>query len=287
MIQKLNYLVTRIFDIILYPFSFIHEFWGFLFLSILMSFVVLYIYKWVSSPGKIVDAKDKIKANILAIRLYKDLWKIIVSSFFKSLYYTFKYFILNFGPVLLIIPILFPSFVQMDVRYGMKPFDTGDQIMVKAKFQHNPNELNVHLEESEFYKPVMNPVFINATLKDEDRDKKQVIREVNWKIEALKPGLTTIRIKVGDQIFEKQLRIGTAPSATAVSNSKYKESSWAHLINPVEKLLPGEGELAQISLHYPRKDINVLGIEWNWIVLNLILIIIVVLAFKNKFGIEF
>lgn len=282
MIQKINYVITRIFDIILYPFSFINEFWGILFLSILMAFVVLWIYKWVSSPRLIRTSKDQIKANILAIRLYKDSGTIIMVSFFKSLVYTFKYFILNFGPVILIIPILFPAFVQMDVRYGLRPFEVGEEIVIKAAFNRNPNDLDIKLQDNENYKPKMNPVFINAY---KDVDRKKPIKEVNWKMEATREGTTTIKINVLDKTFEKELIIGA--SRRALTNKKMKASNLEHFIYPAEGLLGGNNEMKHIYIKYPGKNVSFLGISTHWLVWNLILVVIIVLALKNRFGIEF
>ncbi len=286
MIQKINYFFTRVFDVILYPFGFINEFWGILFLSILMSFVVLMIYKYISSPRMIKETKNKIKANILAIRLYKDFGKIIISSFFKSVFYTFKYFILNFGPVLLIIPILFPAFVQMDVRYGMRPYQVGEEIVIKAEFSQDPNELEVQLLENGSFKPKMNPVFINAYKVYKDNgDKEGPIKEVNWKVEAAQEGIAKIEIKVNDKVFEKPLVIGDFRGA--LSNKKYKDSSFGHFIYPAEGLLPGADALENIYIRYPGKNVSFAGIRTHWLVFNIILVIVIVLAFRKKFGVEF
>jgi hypothetical protein len=282
MIQKINYFITRVFDIILYPFSFINEFWGILFLSILMSFVILWIYKWVSSPRLVRAAKDQVKANILAIRVYKDSGKVIGISFLKSLMYTFKYFGLNLLPLLIIIPILFPVFVQMDARYGMRPFEVGEEIVIKAAFSDNPFDLDVQLQDSENFKPKMNPVFINA-YKDADRTKP--IKEANWKMGAARPGNTKIKIKVQDKDFDKDLIIGA--SRRALSNKKMEASSLEHFLYPAEKLLDGSNELKFIYIRYPGKSISFAGISAHWLVFNLILVVIIVLALKNRFGIEF
>jgi uncharacterized membrane-anchored protein len=282
MIQTINYAFTRAFDILLYPFSSIPPFWGILFLSILMGFVVLYIYKWVSSPRMVKSTKNQIKANILAIRLYKDLWIVILVSFFKSLFYTLKYFILNFGPILVIVPLLFPAFTQMEIRYGVEPFDVQDEMVIKASFNQNPNELGVQLMESEYFKPVMNPVIINA-YKDEDH--QVPLQEVNWKVKTLKEGKTAIKIKVGNTVYEKSLTIGDSPDA--MSNKKFRQSSWEHFLYPVEALLPADGVLDYIYIQYPEQDISVFGLKMAWWVLNIILVVIVVLALKNRFGLEF
>jgi hypothetical protein len=290
MIHTINYFITRVFDVILYPFSFISPFWGILFLSILMSFVVLYIYKWVSSPRAVKAAKNKIKADILAIRIYKDLWKTIVGSFFKSLGHTFQYFGLNFLPLLIILPILFPVFVQMDIRYGMRPFHVGEEIIIQASFSRNPNDLDVELLESDYFKPKMKPVFINAyRVYEESGEKKGRIREVNWKLEVVRTGMAKIRIKVRDKIYEKQLAIGSFASTggAALSNKKMNKTSLEHFIYPAEKLLPNPGDLENIYIRYPAGEVSFAGITTHWLVFNLILVIIIVLALKNRFGIEF
>ncbi len=282
MIQKINYAITRVFDIILSPFRSINEFWGILFLSIIMSFVVLVVYKYISSPRAIKETKNRIKANILAIRIYKDFWKVIVVSFFKSLFYIFKYFTLNLVPLLVIVPILFPAFVQMDVRYGMRPFRVGEEIIIKARFAQDPNGLEVQLLENGDFKPKMNPVFINAF---KDDDKKEPIREVNWKVAATEEGMTAIKLKVFEQLFEKSLVIGDFRGS--LSNKKLRESSFDHLIYPVEGLLKEGHVLENIYIQYPGKYVSFAGLETYWWVFNLVLVVIIVLAFRKRFGVEF
>jgi hypothetical protein len=266
----------------LYPFSFINDFWGILFLSLLTSLIALIVYKYLSSPTKIKRAKDKIKANILAIRLYKDLWKVIAGSFLKSLFYTMKYFALNIGVIIIILPVLLPLFVQMDVRYGMRPFQVGEEIIIKAAFSQDPNELNIQLLESENFKPKMNPVFINA-FKDEEKSKP--LREVNWKVEATGEGAAKIRIKVNGKVFEKTLLVGEHKKT--LSAKKLAASSIEHFIYPVEDLFPENSELKYIYINYPGKDISFLGMEIHWLIYYLLLVLILVLALRKRFGVEF
>lgn len=282
MIQKINYFITLIFDIILYPFSFVNPFWGILFLSILMSFVVLVIYKKISSPGTIKITKEKIKANILAIRIYKDFWRVILSSFLKSMFYTAKYFSLNIVPLLIIIPILFPVFVQMDIRYGMRPFRVGEEMIIKARILPDPQGLDVKLLENGNIKPKMNPIFING-FKDE---KKTIpIREINWKAEAARDGLTNIRLNINNQIYEKAIAIGHHNGALA--NKKLRASSWGHFLYPSEGLLAGAGVIENIYIEYPGTKITFVGLKMHWLLINILLVFVIVLALRKRFGVEF
>ncbi|MCU0285941.1 MAG: hypothetical protein MUF15_06035, partial [Acidobacteria bacterium] len=211
-----------------------------------MSFVVLLIYKKVSSPQTIKITKEKIKANILAIRIYKDFWRVILSSFFKSIVYTAKYFSLNIVPLLIIIPILFPVFVQMDIRYGMRPFRVGEEMIIKAQILQDPQGLDVKLLENGNIKPKMNPVFINGF---KDEKKTILVREIDWKVEAARDGLTNIRLNIDNQIYEKTIAIGHHNGA--LTNKKFRLSSWGHFLYPSESLLAEGGVIENINVRYP------------------------------------
>lgn len=273
MAQKINYFLTRGCDLLLAPFAGISPFWGILFLSVVTSLFVLVVYKAVSSPRKVKDTKNQIKANILAIRLYRDFWKTIVASFFKSMYYTGKYFVLNLGPLLLVLPLMFLLFVQMDIRYGMRPFNPGESITVKARFQGDIGALNPELQANSHFRAAMNPVFIPA------------LGEVDWKLRAEAGGATAIAIAVDGGTVQKDLVIGGRLSA--LSNKKMAASSLEHFIYPAEKLLAPASALRSVQLEYPPRRISFLGLRAHWLVYYLVLTMIIALALKNKFGVEF
>jgi len=273
MAQKINYFLTRGCDLLLFPFAKLPPFWGIFFLSLLTSLFVLVVYRAVSSPKKVKETKNQIKAQILAIRLYRDFWKVIIVSFFKSLYYTGKYFVLNLLPLVLVFPLLFLLFVQMDIRYGMRPFRVNEDIVVKAGFSQDIAKLAVELQADPHFGIRMNPVFINT------------LREVNWKLRASQNGTSAIAINVNGTTVRKNLLIGE--KVPALSNKKMAASGWAHFIYPVEKLLVPATALKFISLQYPPRSIDFLGFHGHWLFYYLVLTMIIALALKNKFGVEF
>jgi hypothetical protein len=285
MAQKFNYFLTRGCDLLLWPLQKLPPFWGIFALSLLTSLFVLAVYRAVSSPKKVKATKNQIKAHILAIRLYRDFWKIIIVSFFKSLYYTGKYFVLNLVPLLLVFPLLFLLFVQMDIRYGMRPFRVNEDIAVKAGFSQDIGTLAVELQADPHFQVRMNPVYITA------------LHEIDWKLRASQNGASAITISVNGTTVSKDLVIGgglRSPEGSrpfrglpALSNKKMADSSWAHFIFPVEKLLAPAPALKYISLHYPSRRIGFLGLHTHWLVYYLVLTMIIALALKNKFGVEF
>lgn len=273
MAQKLNYFLTRGCDLLLLPFAKLPPFWGIFFLSLLTSLFVLVVYRAVSSPQRVKDTKNQIKANILAIRLYRDFWRTIVSSFFKSLFYTGKYFALNLGPLLLVLPLMFLLFVQMDIRYGMRPFHPGESFTVKAQFAGEIGGADAAIGSGPQYKAAMNPVYIDS------------LREVDWKLRAGSVGRGALTVTVDGVSVAKDLVVGYGLSA--LSNKKMAASSLEHFIYPVEKLLAPRAPLKSISIQYPARGISFLGFETHWLVWYLVLTMIIALALKNRFGVEF
>jgi hypothetical protein len=170
----------------------------------------------------------------------------------------------------------------MDVRYGMRPFRVGEEIIIKAAFNRDPNSMAVGLLDSKHLKPKMNPVFINAF---KDEEKKKPMMEVDWKVEAVETGVTAIRIKVNDKTFGKTLVIGKYKRA--LSNKKFAASTAEHFIYPVEDLFTGQGELKYVYINYPGKSVSFLGLKTHWLVYYLVLTLIIVLALRKKFGVEF
>jgi hypothetical protein len=273
MAQKFNYFLTRACDLLLWPVHALPPFWGIFFLSLLTSLFVLVVYRAVSNPKKVTATKDQIKAHILAIRLYRDFWRVIIVSFFKSLYYTGKYFVLNLFPLLLVLPLMFLLFVQMDIRYGMRPFRAGEDIAVKAGFNGDISAVDAEMQPNALFRATMHPVYIKA------------LKEIDWKLKAEAAGVTAIAIRVDGTTVSKNLIIGK--NVTALSNKKMTASSAEHFIYPAEKLLAAPASLKYVHIEYPARSIGFLGLHTHWLVYYFALTMIIALALKNRFGVEF
>jgi hypothetical protein len=230
----------------------------------------------VSNPDKIKDAKDKIKGYILAIRIYRDHWKVLLLSFFKSLFYTLKYFALNFGPILFILPILFFVFAQMEMRYGYRPFKHGEETIIKIKFNNSIDidDLNIKIKNRLPMKTEF-PVFINA------------LNEIDYKMKVVSDKTDFLRIIINDREYKKRISIDTKNHSKALGIKKYFESSWATFLYPSEYEKIDNSEIKSISVKYPPYRIDFLGTHWHWLIHYLLWTLIIVLALKNRFGVEF
>ncbi len=272
MFYKISYIFTKLYEILTLPVGFLSPFVVVLYWSILSSFVILIFYKLISSPSSIRKAKDQIKANIFAIRIYSDLPGVFFKSFFGSLYWTFRYFLLNLIPVAFLIIILLPLFVQLELRYGVEPLKSGDEFIMKIKFKEsNESELpKVKLLNDKSFKEIVR-VFIPA------------LNEYDFKFKVLKNS-SKISLEVNGEKVEKTIVIGK--KGKLFSPKKLRADNPETLFYPEDKPLHSS-LIEELSIITREGEINFLGIKLHWLIYYLILTVIIVLALKDKFGVEF
>ncbi len=271
-----NHFVNKLFDIFLLPCNYLWDIVAIMLISLLTALIALIAYKYLSDSEKIKRTKGYIKGNILAIRLYKDFALEIVLSFFKSLWHILRYFMLNFVPLIVLIPVLFPVFLQMDLRYGFRPFNVGETIDVKLKLNKNffdqGGEVGV---KSSLVKEFKSPVYIPA------------LNEVSLRVQGAKKGFGTISFICGEDKVNKSISIEDKSSPSqGLSSWKGKYSFYKSLLNPLEDSVK-KGSIEEISINYPRKKIPFLFFNTYWWVYYLILVFIFALALKKKFNVEF
>lgn len=246
-----------------------------LLISVLAGLVVLYIYRGISSPSQIKRSKDQVKAHILAIRLYKDEWRVIVRSFFFSLVSTARYFAFNMIPLLILLPLLAPLFAQLEARYGLSAVDPGQVVEVKCTFNEGLEALDPVLIQEDWFKPAMSPVFVYA------------LNEAHWQIEITQPGHHVLRIQTSQGTADKSLRSGEEVPRWALSPRRHQGGLLDGLLYPVEKALPADGVFEAIAVHYPGRTFHLAGYHVHWIWVHLLVVLLVVLILKKRFGIEF
>ena len=253
-------------DFLLYPFRNLSPFWGVLWFSFLTSILVLLVYRWISFPSQVRRAKDAIKAHILAIRIYKDHPWVITKSFFSAMANVLRYFAFNLVPLFVLFPILFFMFVQMEWRYGARPFNPGEVAMVKVKSQGD-----VHLLPSTLYK-------------GELRVRVKALEEVDFRLRVISKGKGKIYFTCDGEKISKRLVSGLRNEY--VVPKRFSKPQWEMLLYPWEP--PMNSSCASwISVDYPSRLISFLGIRAHWLLWYLLLVMVMVLPVHKKFGIEF
>lgn len=236
---------------------------------------MLLIFGKVSNQAAIKEIKNKIRANLIAIRLFKEDVPTLFKIQGRILRETFFYMKYSLIPIfVMILPVLI-VLIQLNLRYGARPIEVGEQVLVKVKVADGSllsNPSNVALAADEGVVIETPPVRV---LSD---------KEVTWRIRGKQPGKHTIVIRIGNHAVEKEVCVGSAGGT--VSRLRVGMDLSDMLLHPGEPPLKKTTGIKSVQVNYPALDIMVAGWKINWLVQFFILSIASGYLLKGFFGIE-
>ncbi len=240
--------------------------------SVVIGFVMVIVFRYTSNQKAIGRAKDKLKAHLLAVRLYQDQLPVVVRSYGRIFTATGSYLRLAFAPFLVtIVPVVF-LIVQLDRYLGWMPIQTQQTFLVEARLD-TPDALNTaELQLPEQLTASSPPVHIPAT------------KELVWRVVANQDGNYALNLLANGQTVSKQVVVSQGVSR--VSPVRLRDNFWERMLSSGEAALPNSSPIQSISILYPARDINFLGWQINWIVLFFILSLIAGFIFKSALGIQ-
>jgi len=266
--------MTAIFDILLSPFSSLSPWYGIAAVSLVTGVVMLLIFRGTSNQRAIRRAKDRIRAHLLEVRLYRDDVRVLLRAQKDILLNNLAYLGNSLVPlVVMIIPVVL-ILVQLNAHYGYQPLRPGESAIVAAKFAR-PGDLDacrLGLEVPPGLRVETPPLRIPAQ------------SEVDWRIGAERPGRYTVRIIVGEGSVEKEVVVGD--THTRVSPERVGSGWWAVLMNPGEKPLPDTSAVCSITVGYQPASLPLLRWNIHWLVAFFVLSIAFGFALKGLFRVE-
>ncbi len=230
------------------------------------------VFRYTSDQKAIGRAKDRLKAHLLAVRLFQDQLPVVMRAYGKILYGTGSYLRLAFTPLLIaILPITF-LIVQLDRYFGWMPLQPAQTFLVEARVE-DPAALN---DASLQLPPELSS---SAPAVHIPRD-----REVVWRVVAERSGQFDIQIAARGQTVSKQVVV--APGLARVSPVRLKDNFWERMLTSSEPALADSSPVQSIAISYPPRVIEFAWMQWNWIVLFFVVSLIAGFIFKSVLGIQ-
>ncbi len=110
-------------------------------ISIVIGLLMVIVFRYTSDQKAIGRAKDRLKAHLLAVRLFQDQLPVVMRAYGKILRGTGSYLRLAFTPFLIaILPITF-LIIQLDRYFGWMPLQAAQTFLVEARVE-DPAALN-------------------------------------------------------------------------------------------------------------------------------------------------
>jgi hypothetical protein len=244
-------------------------------ISAILGIPLFIIFKYTSNQRALTRTIDDIKANLLAVRLYRDNIAVTMKSEARLMLCSVKLFVYSLIPVLIMSIPLSLILAQMGLWYQARPLQLGDAPVVVNLKLNNASEHwpDVTLDACPGARIVAGPMRIASR------------KEVCWTIQPVQEGTHLLKFQVGDQQIVKQLAIGTG--FMRVSAKRPGTDAADVIMHPLEQPLSAAGPVASISIAYPARHSFMCGTDW-WLVWFCIISMISALLtspfIKNRFS---
>jgi hypothetical protein len=242
-----------------------------LILSALAGIGMMLVFGRTSNQAGIAAAKDKIKANLLALKLYKDQIHVtlraqvrLAGAIAKLQWHMLFPVLVLMGPTLLVLG-------QMGVRYQWRPLAPGEQTLIRLipRVGAAP-PATIVLQPNTGLRIEAGPV-----AGDED---------LVWRVRADQPGRHELRFDIGGAEITKELVVGQPGERVSAKRPGHRWTSM--VLHPVERPLPGDSPAASIEIEYPGTESIVSGSGY-WLITFLVVSMLAAVVTGRRRGIRF
>jgi hypothetical protein len=268
--------IDKIFDLVLLPFRSLDPFWSLLLFSLLLGVFMLVIFRHTSDQKQIKEVKDRIKAHVFEIRIFKDDVRILLSAQKNVVLYNLKYMQHFVRPMLVMIVPVAVVLLQLEGWFGYRPLKPGESTIVSMKTSQGT--------EKETAKMTLTA---EKGLTVETPSLRIPGEEVDWRVRADEPGEHTLTFTIGEQVVQKKIIVSSDGSLARVSPGVATASlMWGAFLNSNQESPLVNATAQFIEVEYPSRAIKVLGWELHWLLLFFVLSTLLAFALKGFFRVE-
>ena len=268
----LNAALRPAFDLLLLPFAGMPPLVGLFLVSLLVSVLMLVVFKRTSNQAALALVKRKIHAGIFEIRLFNDDLRAILRAQNEILRTNLTYLRLSLWPMLFLLPPLVLVIAQLQFHYGYQGLRPGQRALL---------EVDLDRQAATGARPRM-ALELPAGLRAEtDAVWIPAESQLVWRLVAEREGDYELGLSLdGAERLTKTVRV--TPRTVRLSPERVGAGFFSQLLYPAEPPLPA-GPVRSVRLSYPERDIDVLGHGMNWMIPFFALSILFAFALRGLF----
>ncbi len=256
--NAINRLFDSLFNVILTPFEWLGEGMALVLVSGVFGILCLLLFKQVSWQKGIKGTKDKIKGNMIAIRLYQDDLVIVGKSVGKVLLRNFQYLSLNFGPILPLVPPMVLVAAQFVVRYGFDPIPVTPTEEIADLLAGQGTLIEIEMKPGHEAEVARLEVKLPA-------DQLVAVSPLGRSVAAGVAYIEVVAIGSGSQEIEFLIdgrRVGTKEIVTGderprVMQPERVSSFWSAWLWPAEDTFANDSPIARVAFAYPERKLAI------------------------------
>lgn len=276
LIWDINLLIAGLFKIALAPFEGLAPFWGLALISFITGGLMVVIFKFVSNQEGIRRSKGRVRAHFLEVWIFKHDFKVVMGAIGRVLKANLSYMRYAVTPLLVMIFPVILIMAHLNLFYGFSPLKPGTTALLTVKFSGPAAAMDTSLTADADGNIIIDGNPVRTPFKN----------EAVWRIKGKSAGKGEVRIKWSGGAIEKTVVVGGGKTVSLSAERSPEGSLTAALLNPSEKPLGKETGVEKITVAYPERSINALGMEMHWLIVFFVLSIAAGFALKGVFGVE-
>ncbi|MCK5174021.1 MAG: hypothetical protein KAR47_11570 [Planctomycetes bacterium] len=266
LITWINVPINAVAQLLLAPVAFLPGWLSNTIISGVTGVIMLVIFKYTSNQKAIGKVRDNIKANMLALKLFKDSISVTLQAQRRMFGGAFLLLFHAIRPMLVMIVPVSLLLAQMALWYQFSPLTPGDETVITV-------QLNSQTDGE------MPEVSLNGNVAEVTAGPVRVPskRQVYWKIRVTENGMHNLVFQAGGEQFEKQLAVGNGFMPISPQRPGWH---WGDImLNPREKPFGPDSLVESISIDYPKRISRTSGTHW-WLGYFFVASLIFALIFK-------
>lgn len=279
--STVNALLRSLFDALLSPFAGLPAWVGLAVVSLVVSVLMLLVYKRFSNQAKLEEVKRQIYAGIFEIRLFNDDFRAILRAQGEILRHNLRYLGYSLVPMAWMLVPLLLIVAQLQFHYGYEGLKPGEPTLLTVKLKEDWSSRSLAADATgkprvTLQAPAGFTVETPAVWSPSEK-------ELVWRVVAERPGSYELKLQAGGEPLAKS----SVSSGQVVRRSPIRvgTSFFDQLLYPAEDPVPAASAVESITLGYPEAEVSLFGWHTHWIIAFLILTIIFAFALKGLFGV--
>lgn len=251
----LNYLLNGIAKLLLAPFS-SFPIGGLVFWGAVSGMVMAWVFKRTSNQRALARVADHTRAELLAVRLFRDDLTVTFRCQMKLLKLIAQRLWYSLPPMLVMLVPFILILAQLALRYETYPLTAGDQAIVQLALSSEAWEQfhDISLEQSD------GVTVETPGLRDESD------QSITWRIRAENSDAAVLRWQIGKEEIAKSLSVADVRRVlTVVSHRRPGLGVWDRMLHPAEAAFSVESPVRQVDIFYPHaRSTPWLGMDVPW-----------------------
>jgi disulfide bond formation protein DsbB len=235
-------------------------------------------FRFTTPQRRLRRVADLARAELLAIKLFKNDPIVVMKSFCRLLGYSALRILYGVPSLIIMLPLSLAVIAQLALWYEQRPLHMGETAVVEIQVNEDePRRLaSVSLRAPD------NVAVETLPLRDFQS------QTASWRIKATNSGGGVLHFQLGGETAEKSIVVAEADDDfIATSGRRAGPGLWDRLMNPAEAHFKSHDPLRSAEIVYPRRDVPLFGWSMPWWAVCFAAACIAALAVKPFVGVQF